>query len=112
VPPSIQVWRSVREGGDTKTRKSRRTLALPARCVDALRRHRERQDRRLRADPSIGWTETGLVFTSRTGTALDAANVRRAFRQVIKVAGMDPTGASPQLRVAALAAWGEPGTDR
>jgi integrase len=33
VPPSIQVWRSVREGGDTKTRKSRRTLALPARCV-------------------------------------------------------------------------------
>src|SRR5690606_33384675 len=26
-PPSIQVWRSVRDGGDTKTRKSRRTLA-------------------------------------------------------------------------------------
>ena len=30
VPPSIEVWRSVRDGGDTKTRKSRRTLALPA----------------------------------------------------------------------------------
>ena len=28
VPPFIEVWRSVREGGDTKTRKSRRTLAL------------------------------------------------------------------------------------
>ena len=37
VPPHIEVWRSVREGGDTKTRKSRRTLALPQRCVDALR---------------------------------------------------------------------------
>ena len=33
VPPHIMVWRSVRVGGDTKTRKSRRTLALPQRCV-------------------------------------------------------------------------------
>jgi integrase len=40
VPPHIEVWRSVREDGDTKTRKSRRTLALPARCVDALRKQR------------------------------------------------------------------------
>jgi len=29
VPPSIAVWRSVRLHGDTKTEKSRRTLALP-----------------------------------------------------------------------------------
>ena len=29
IPPSIMVWRSVRAGGDTKTRKSRRTLGLP-----------------------------------------------------------------------------------
>jgi integrase len=27
--PSAQLWRSVREGGDTKTRLSRRTLELP-----------------------------------------------------------------------------------
>src|SRR5256885_13103534 len=44
VPPSIQVWRSVRDGGDTKTKKSRRTLALPLRGVVALRSHREAQD--------------------------------------------------------------------
>jgi hypothetical protein len=25
APPSIQVWHSMREGGDTKTRQSRRT---------------------------------------------------------------------------------------
>ena len=37
VPAPIEVWRSVREDGDTKTRRSRRTLALPARCFDALR---------------------------------------------------------------------------
>jgi integrase len=29
IPPPIMVWRSVRAGGDTKTRQSRRTLALP-----------------------------------------------------------------------------------
>jgi hypothetical protein len=40
VLPSIAVWRSVRAGGDTKTRKSRRTLALPTRCVPALQAQR------------------------------------------------------------------------
>ena len=37
-PPFIMVWRSVRAGGETKTRKSRRTLKLPQRCVDVLAR--------------------------------------------------------------------------
>lgn len=36
VPPSISVLRSVRAGGDTKTRRSRRALAMPHRCVEAL----------------------------------------------------------------------------
>jgi hypothetical protein len=36
VPPNLRVWCSVRVGGDTKTRGSRRTIALPERCVDAL----------------------------------------------------------------------------
>jgi integrase len=44
VPPHVAVWRSVRAGGDTKTGRSRRTLALPKRCVDALRDLRDRQD--------------------------------------------------------------------
>lgn len=35
VPPHLEVWRSVRRGGDTKTRRPRRTLALPAMCVGA-----------------------------------------------------------------------------
>jgi integrase len=35
-PPTIDLWRSVRAHGDTKTTKSRRTLELPARCVEAL----------------------------------------------------------------------------
>ena len=44
-PPFIMVWRSVRAGGETYTRKSCRTLALPQRCVDVLRDHREPQRR-------------------------------------------------------------------
>jgi len=43
LPPSLHVWRSVRAHGDTKTRKSRRTLALPARCVRVLTDHQEKQ---------------------------------------------------------------------
>jgi integrase len=33
VPPFVEVWRSVRAGGDTKTMQSRRTIALPDICV-------------------------------------------------------------------------------
>jgi integrase len=44
VPPSIAVWRSVRSTGDTKTKLSRRTLALPARCVEVLWKHQSAQE--------------------------------------------------------------------
>ncbi|GAA3771322.1 site-specific integrase [Streptomyces chiangmaiensis] len=82
-PPHIAVWRSVRRGGDTKTKKSRRTLALPARCVDALWQHFEDQGwERLAAGDE--WDEHGLVFSSAVGKPLDATNVRRAFRQALK----------------------------
>ncbi len=85
--PSIRVWRSVRPGGDTKTRKSRRTLALPQWCLAALRRHRTRQvAARQLAGPT--WTDNNLVFASQVGTQLDAANVRRGFRRVAAAAGL------------------------
>jgi integrase len=93
VPPYVAVWRSVRSGGDTKTRKSRRTLALPTRCVEVLEGHRSDQ-RRIQGD---SWRETGLVFASAAGTPLDAANVRRAFRIVIRDAvGVDPGEWTPR----------------
>jgi integrase len=86
-PPNVQLWRSVREGGDTKTRLSRRTLELPNECVAALRAHRRWQTQsRLRK--AARWPENDLVFTTRIGTPLDAANVRRAFRQVAEHAGL------------------------
>jgi integrase len=95
MPPSIQVWRSVREGGDTKTKKSRRTLALPLRGVNALRQQRKLQDE-TRGQAGTDWQQTGLVFASKVGTALDAANVRRAFRRVVKVAGLNPADWTPR----------------
>ncbi|MDT0447395.1 site-specific integrase [Streptomyces johnsoniae] len=96
VPPHIAVWRSVREGGDTKTRKSRRTLALPARAVAALRVQRRRQQRQREA-AGVDWRESGLVFTSEVGTPMDAANVRRAFRRALaKAEGIDPAEWTPR----------------
>src|SRR5215467_6304030 len=86
-PASAAVWRSVRSHGDTKTEKSRRTLALPEMAVTALRVHKERQADD-RAASGLTWTERDLVFSTRTGAALDAANVRREFRAVCKAAGI------------------------
>lgn len=94
-PPFIRVWRSVRAGGDTKTRKSRRTLALPQRCVDVLREHRERQAEIRRAAGSR-WRDNDLVFPSQVGTPSDASHVRRSFRRVVEAAGLNPGEWTPR----------------
>ncbi len=78
----MQVWRSVRAGGDTKTRGSRRALALPERCVEVLEEHRDRQ-RVARAGER--WTDRDLVFATEAGTAMDAANVRRCATAMNRV---------------------------
>jgi integrase len=95
MPPSIMVWRSVRTGGDTKTRRSRRTLALPQRCVDALHEHRVRQDT-LKRQAGGRWQDNDLVFPSRAGTRWDASHVRREFRRVVEAAGLDPSAWTPR----------------
>ncbi len=80
---AVYVWRSVRKTGDTKTVKSRRSLQLPARCVDVLIALKAAQ---ARASSPAG--EKDLVFRTRTGTALSAGNVRRDFRAVLDDAGL------------------------
>jgi integrase len=96
VPPYVAVWRSVRAGGDTKTRKSRRTLALPKRCVEVLQLHRVAQDRE-RQEAGRQWQDHGLVFASKVGTPLDPSHVRRDFRRAIKTAeGVDPDEWTPR----------------
>jgi integrase len=97
VPPHIAVWRSVRVHGDTKTERSRRTLGLPAAAVHALRDWADSQaGERLTAGD--GWQDTGLVFTSHHGAALDAANVRKMFKRVCTTAGIGDGWTPRELR--------------
>jgi integrase len=96
VPPHIAVWHSVRTGGDTKTHLSRRTLALPIRCVQALQHHHREQiiERRQAGER---WEDHGLVFPSRVGTPIDASDLRRDFRTAITGAeGIDPAQWTPR----------------
>jgi integrase len=84
IPPNVALVRSVRAGGDTKTRKSRRALTLPQRTVDALQVLWETQ--------TCGHAQMSecscLVFVTRTGRPLEARNVRREFRKVVDASGL------------------------
>jgi len=97
VPPHVAVWRSVRVHGDTKTERSRRTLALPATAVQGLRAWTASQaDERTAA--VADWHDTGLVFTNHLGTALDAANVRKMFKRICTEAGIGDGWTPRELR--------------
>jgi integrase len=85
-PASVQILRSVRAGGEVKTHLSRRTVELPAFSARALLAHQER----------TGGATTGLVFATRTGRPLDAANVRREFRNACIAAHLDPDEWTPR----------------
>ncbi len=97
VLASAAVWRSVRSHGDTKTEKSRRTLALPEMAVNALWAHKERQVGE-RAAADLTWSERDLVFSTRTGAALDAANVRREFKAACRAANIGANWTPRELR--------------
>ncbi|CAM3615035.1 site-specific integrase [Isoptericola cucumis] len=96
VPPHINVWRSVREGGDTKTQKSRRTLAISGYVAAVLIEHRAKQAA-IRARAGDAWKENDLVFPSLVGTEQDSHNVRRSFRSALRlVPGIVPEEWTPR----------------
>ena len=73
-----------------KTEKSRRTLMLPAVCLEQLRKHRQLQlQERLKAGGD--WCDTGLVFTTfirrgpgqRVGAPLHPRNVLRTLHRIL-----------------------------
>jgi integrase len=97
VPPHVAVWRSVRVHGETKTQRSRRSLGLPRMAVEALRALSESQAHE-RAMAGERWQDSGLVFTTHLGAALDAGNVRKMFKRVCKVAGADDSWTPRELR--------------
>jgi integrase len=107
---AVFVWRAERAGGDTKTPKSRRTLALPRKCVEALREQRVRQVKDRLSAGSL-WKDHNLVFASTVGTPLDDHNVRRQFRVITEAAGLGKTWVPRELRhtfVSLLSAHGVP----
>jgi integrase len=108
VPPHVAVWRSVRAHGDTKTEKSRRTLALPERAVEALREHRKRQtEQRLLAGEI--WRDHGLVFCTAAGTPLAAGNVRRTFKKITRAAGLGEDWTPRELRTSFVSLMSDSG---
>ena len=93
----MAVWRSVRAHGETKTERSRRTLGLPQAVVQALLAWSESQaGERLAAGDDR--QDTGLVFTTHHGAALDAANVRKMFKRVCTEAGIGDGWTPRELR--------------
>jgi integrase len=83
----IHVWRSTSRDGDTKTPKSRRSLVLPKRAIDALTARRTRQAvERLAAGEA--WHDTNLVFCHEDGRQYgrDALNWR--FSRMTRRAGI------------------------
>jgi integrase len=97
VPPHVDVLRSVRAHGDTKTKKSRRTLGLPTMAVEVLREHQQRQAA-ARRRAGVLWQDNGLVFTTALGTQLDAADVRRSLRTICRRAGIGEEWTPRELR--------------
>jgi integrase len=92
----LEVWRSVRTHGDTKTRRSRRTLALPARCVEALLAQQAMLALE-RTAAGGAWVENDLVFPTKVGTLMDKDNARRAFRSALApVPCIDPEEWTPR----------------
>ena len=94
--PTLRVQRTLQrvEGAfqffEPKTKRSRRTLALPGPVTVALRRHRARQsEERLRAGSSWEGEAWGhLVFPDELGRPLSTYHIRRRFHQLLGLAGL------------------------
>lgn len=75
--------------GPPKSRRSRRTLTMPALVVLALTEHRERQAQDREA-AAAEWVETGLVFTTATGRHVEPRNLSTAFSRLLARSGVRP----------------------
>jgi integrase len=73
--------------GEPKTRKSRRTVRLTQRAVEALRSHRKRQlEEKLRTG---FYEDSGLVFAGEGGGLINPSNLyQRSFAPLLKKAGL------------------------
>ncbi|MCX5014793.1 tyrosine-type recombinase/integrase [Streptomyces sp. NBC_00555] len=86
--PHVDVWRSVRSHGDTKTPKSRRSLAMPRQVAAVMEAHRKRQQAEAKA-AGREWSTDDLVFPKENGELRTALDVRRHFRRLLGEAGIE-----------------------
>jgi integrase len=73
--------------GEPKTAAGRRSVALPASCVAALKRHKAQQAAR-RLKMGDVWQATGLVFERGDGTLLHPNSVLGIFGRLTTAAGL------------------------
>jgi integrase len=87
VRNSLQRINGVFRLVEPKTRRSRRTVHLPAVVVAQLHAHRARQlEERVRAAQL--WEDHGLVFATDLGRPLHASSVTIRFQRVLERAGL------------------------
>jgi integrase len=73
---------------EPKTPRSRRSVSLTAMAVDALLRHRKRQEQE-QAAAGDAWQDRGLIFPTTVGTPVNYANLNpRSFKPLLKKAGL------------------------
>ncbi|GAA4096519.1 site-specific integrase [Actinomadura miaoliensis] len=93
----VYVLRSDREGGDTKTKKSRRGVAVADMAVDALTALRKRQAaEKLQAGDA--WQGHNLVFCKEDGTPYTDGDVLRRFQKITAAAGLGSAWVPRELR--------------
>ena len=89
---------------EPKTAAGRRVVASSMFLMGLMKDHLHQQKLvRLAAGPD--WVDTGFVFTTRTEKPLDGDNVRRAFKKLLTVAGLDKSTRIHDLRHAMATTW-------
>jgi len=105
IPPSIMVGHPVRAGGETKTRQSRRTPALPVRCAEALIFHRLPGPAEDCSRAEVAWSRPGVRLSRGNPTQRQQrAPILPFDRQESwpQRGRLDTARDAPQLRIAAV----------
>ena len=90
-----------------KSDSGRRTMELPAVCVEALKAHQQRQ-RAARDWAGSAWKETSHVFTPSIGTPIDDRRILREFTTLVEAAKL-PRRRFHDLRHACISLLGAQG---
>jgi len=78
------------EGGalvPTKTKSGRRHIMVGKVAIALLKEHHQRQEMQ-KAVAGNRWQEHGMIFTTSIGTYIDQTKVSRAFKRILREAGL------------------------